>query len=165
MSNFKNKFLVGILLSLGSCGTIIGNGINDPDPLNPPSNEEFLKILKEYKDNTSEDCGNYSQDSTLGQIENGRQCIIDADTTCTPSKYLMDRINSNGSRFTSLVTIFFVDPFSPCKIRVRTLSNDPNNIIDANNTCGAFIEGQIPEEACGVAPIANIAPPPPSEQN
>jgi hypothetical protein len=159
MTKSKKILLACTLWVIAACGTGIGNGFFDPT-LPPTSSsidlpniydEGFETPVQEYNNSSSVDCGSFSEDSTVGAIDQGRQCIRDALDTCTPSKYLYDKLNSNGSRFVSFVSVKLQssNPLE-CEVRVRTVSNVNAEPINDVRTCADFTENQIPEAACGI---------------
>ncbi len=162
---FKTKqklLLLLLILILPGCGTIIGNGIWGGDPTSPNvspidvpdgASEEldFAGPVDEYNDSTALDCGSFTEDNTVAEIDAGRQCIRDADDTCTPKKYLYYKTNSNGSRFVSFVNVLIDSQNAgQCLIHVHTVTNVSPNFADEESSCDAFTGNEIPEVACGV---------------
>ena len=146
--------LVSLLLLITACGTGIGNGIFDPTgggPSASPSqiNLNFNRPIQDYIESDFADCGDYYVTTAQSQINAGRQCIRDALDTCTESKYLLDKQNANGSRFTSFVSIQETTPGN-CQIRVHTVSSVESNFGDQEATCASFDDNLIPELACGI---------------
>ena len=142
---FKTKqklLLLCLILILPGCGTIIGNGIwGDPTTATssnigiPPgadhiSNAEFTEPVDEYNESTFTDCGSFTENSTVSQIDIGRQCIQSALDTCTPSRYLYNKENADTSRFVSFVSIKqYAEEPDECFIRVHTVSNVPSSYV------------------------------------
>lgn len=160
---FKTKqklLLLCLILILPGCGTIIGNGVWQGDPTTSPidvpdgaSNIEldFAGPVNEYNESTALDCGSFTEDNTIAEIDAGRQCIRDADDSCTPKKYLYNKTNTNGSRFVSFVNVL-VDSQNPgqCLIYVHTVTNVSPNFADEEASCDAFTGNEIPEVACEI---------------
>lgn len=160
MTKSKQILLALTLWVIAACGTGIGNGLfGDPtfpsksSSIDIPNidNKDFQKPVQEYNNSGLQDCGIFSEDSTVGEIDQGRQCIREALDTCTPSKYLYDKLNSNGSRFVSFVSVKLQssNPLE-CEVRVRTVSNVNSEAVNDVRTCADYTENQIPEAACGI---------------
>lgn len=157
MSKTKNILLSISLLAIVACGTGIGNGFRDPtipNPNYPIDNSvpvtSFLNAVNEYNQSSLVNCGRFTELSLLADIQNGRKCIKQADQTCTPSKYLLDKRNAAGSRFVSFVSVLNDPNNSRCLVKVHTVSNVPGNILNEQRICEAFDEGQMPELTCGI---------------
>ena len=138
------------------CGTIIGNGLRDPttpspSPIGlppPPTAADFQLAIDEYNDSGLDDCGSFTEDSSISELDTGRLCIIDADETCTPKKYLYNKTNTDGSRFVSFVSV--ISDSGNCSVRVHTVSSVSPQYLQDTRTCEEFTEGEIPEVACGI---------------
>ncbi len=163
---FRVKLILAIAF-LTSCGTIIGNGFYDPSVpagssgvpagRTAPTSSNFDQVVQQYISSTLEACGSFSEKSSISSIDAGRECIRMARETCTPSKYLFNKLNTDGSRFTSFVSVDLIQgvsegaPKTPdCQIYVHTISNVPGNYIFDEATCFEFEENEIPEVACGI---------------
>ncbi len=151
----QSKFCFLCLVTiLSACGTIIGNGITDPtgpssSPISGPPLDYNIAI-EEYEQNTSADCGSFTENNSVSEIDAGRQCIRDALETCTESKYLYNKHNTDSSRFVSFVSVEQTQP-DECRLRVHTISNvAPNPIGNKIKTCTTIEPNEIPEVACGI---------------
>ncbi len=155
-------FLSIILAVIISCGTGIGNGIWDPtnsvhigEDINPLRSSDINQPIDEYEDtNTTVDCGSFTEQSTLLDVDQGRSCIYDSFTSgegCIDAKYLLNKTNIDGSRFISFVWVQSDDFGGNCKLRVHTVSNiPPNEIGNKIRTCTELQYSEIPEVACGI---------------
>lgn len=153
----KKCFILLLTIIFPACGTIIGNGITDPtgpsmSPIDAPNSNDydFSAPIEEYTTSGLADCGSFTENSTVAEIDVGRQCIRDALEDCIASKYLYNKENSDGSRFVSFVSVTESTP-GICKLRVHTVSNvEPNPIGDQIRTCTTLQANEIPEVACGI---------------
>jgi hypothetical protein len=155
-------FLIHLLILFPlACGTGIGNGIWG-DPTTPPSNSaaipagedrdnSFSIPIYEYSQSTFSDCGKFTEQSSVAEVDAGRACIHNAFDTCTESKYLLNKLNSDDSRFVSFVSVEKIpEDETTCQLRVHTVSNVPPNPIDVEKTCTTLQPGEYIETACGV---------------
>ncbi|MCB0271575.1 MAG: hypothetical protein KDD46_01020 [Bdellovibrionales bacterium] len=144
---FKQLYILFFLIFTG-CGTIIGNGLpSSNQPTNAPTEEQLDMPITLYNENSLNDCGHFSELSTPEDIQEGRNCIKNADINCIPSKYLFHRTNDDETRFVSLVQV--VSDEDQCSIKVYTVSNEPGNFLNDERTCDEFTQGTIPELSCG----------------
>ncbi len=165
MFKLSKKLLVASLtMFLFYCGTIIGNGFRDPtnsgistSPISIPplSQGEINEPINEYNaDNSVVDCGSFTQNSTLNEVDQGRSCIYESFHSgegCIEAKYLLNKTNVDGSRFVSFVKVATDDMGGDCKLRVHTVSNvQPENIGNVTRTCTTLEQNEIPETACGI---------------
>lgn len=153
-----------LLISVIACGTGIGNGFRDPTnsgisttpiSLPPLSQGEINEPINEYNaDNSVVDCGSFTQNSTLNEVDQGRSCIYESFHSgegCIEAKYLLNKTNADGSRFVSFVKVSTDDMGGDCKLRVHTVSNvQPENIGNVIRTCTTLGQNEIPETACGI---------------
>lgn len=160
-------FFTLLHLQIG-CGIGVGNGVWG-DPTTPgfgsadgtttggnekptPMPMEFKEPINEYYATTLDDCGDFSEDDTLAQVDAGRECIINADSICKPSRYLLNKTNSDGTKFVSYVSVVYDgNNHSNCLIQVHTVSDVPPLVIgNQTRICSAFNDNEIPEVACGI---------------
>ncbi len=161
----QNKSLLLLLLiSVIACGTGIGNGFRDPTnsgvstspiAIPPLSQDEINGPINEYNaDNSVVDCGSFTENSTLNNVDQGRSCIYESFNSgegCIEAKYLLNKTNADGSRFVSFVKVSSNGVGEDCKLRVHTVSNvPPENIGDVTRTCTTLEVNEIPETACGI---------------
>lgn len=150
------------------CGIGVGNGIwGDPTTPGfgsgkpndqggkgnpPPKDAEFQEPIDEYYSSGDATCGEFTENNTLEQVDAGRECIINADIHCVPSRYLFNKTNSDGTRFVSYVSVVFDGTsHSSCLIQVHTVSNVPPLILgNQTRICSEFNNNEIPEVACGI---------------
>lgn len=146
-----------IFLAPLGCGVGIGNGLFG-DPTAPSASFDggpdldFSAPIDEYNESTFDDCGSFTEDSTIAQVDAGRECIHDAFDACNESKYLYNKTNADGSQFVSFVSVEITssEPLE-CQLRVHTVSDvPPENIGDEEKTCTTFDSDELPEVACGI---------------
>jgi hypothetical protein len=148
------KIVVLLLVPLGACGTLIGNGIDPtsgvPNPIPSIITLDFNAPISEFQQSNFPSCGDFYETTSPAVLEAGRQCIRDALESCTEKKYLYDKRNTNGSRFTSFVSVEETDP-GICRLRVHTVSDvQPGDIGDREEICTSIDDDEIPEVACGI---------------
>jgi hypothetical protein len=167
-------FVIVLIFFAGGCGTGVGNpdglpgaqgtdaAFDAPDPAAEPlvaSALDFNAPIKKYEtanvlnQANGVDCGSFTGNSSVSEVDDGRQCTRNAFLACTPSKYLLNRTNSDGSRFVSYVGIEVIlsNPLT-CQVRVHTVSNDSGTkfIGDEEKICQALNGTEMIELACGV---------------
>lgn len=159
--NFFVILFLALIFFLSGCGTGIGN----PTALSTPSEDmggneslNFNTPIEEYGTSTAPsqtngvECGSFAETSTIQEVDEGRNCIRNALTSCQPARYLLDETLSNGNRFVSFVSVEVTNlaPLS-CQLRVHTVSNDSSRFIgDKEATCMELASNEIPELACDV---------------
>lgn len=158
MNKFKSILFLLVVFVISNCGTGIGNGIYDPTTSNgsyTPQQLDFSVPVHEYKQNSElANCGSFTEDSTISEIDVGRECVHHAFKYCIESVYLYDKENTDGSRFVSFVSVVKIVNASPgrsCQIHVHTVSDVPPPIGDQEATCYTLGLDELPELACGIA--------------
>ena len=159
--------LVIVLILFQGCGTGIGNPENREDNGFPtatfanekePDEEEFQTVIDEYTNNDNliqsggVECGSYTEQSSLNQIDTGRQCIRDALQTCKAARYLLDQTLSSDQRFTSSVSVKIASA-SPltCQLHVHTVSSDSSKFVgNREKSCSSLGAAESIELACNL---------------
>ena len=152
----QKLFILCLTILLPACGTIIGNGIwSDPTtPVTGSGNNialNFSAPIDQYHQSSLNDCGSFTEQSSVATVDAGRNCIHNAFTACTESKYLYNKTNPDGSRFVSFVSVIEDQSnLGACKLYVHTVSNVPPPIGDVEKTCSTLEANELPEVACGI---------------
>jgi hypothetical protein len=136
------------------CGTIINNGgtANDPTYAGLPEGDPLISLdfhtpISQYEESPFESCGEFTEESTVAELDAGRQCIHAAFESCSDAKYLYNKTNEDGSRFVSFVSI----RGDTCEIFVHTVSDVPPEYLgDQEALCDRLEPTELPETACGI---------------
>lgn len=151
-------FILFLTTLLPACGTIIGNGIWG-DPTSSSGNSagsafeplHFSEPIDQYHQSSLNDCGSFTEQSSVAAVDAGRTCIHNAFNNCVESKYLYNKTNPDGSRFVSFVSVIEDQSnLGACKLYVHTVSNVPPPIGDIEKTCSTLEANELPEVACGI---------------
>lgn len=138
---YLNLFVLFFCLTLGSCGTGVGNPFTGDDDDSdgdlgfdfPPiiTDSDFTELQKNYTtydlttDPQGSDCGRFNQDSSTESIAVGENCIRTSLTNCHLAKYYIDITYGDESRLASFISV--VKTNATCKLYVTTLSTHSEN--------------------------------------
>ncbi|MFH1016619.1 MAG: hypothetical protein V1798_00380 [Pseudomonadota bacterium] len=153
-----------VLFPLGSvptsgCGTCVGNpecvpGFNANAGIQGPTSEDFAGPIRHYQNAAPDvkDCGAFTEQSKLEDVEAGRSCIRTSLADCTLAKYLLNETTSRGYSFVSFVGVeLTAEGATTCQLRVHTVSSDSARFLgDEEKTCASVGASDTLELACSV---------------
>jgi len=150
--------VIGLIFLSGGCGTGVGNPEGMPLGESVSIGSQSQAIVDQYNANSSPsepngvECGSFTGESALNDVETGHQCIRDAFVACHPARYLLNQTLPDDTQFVSYVAVEPTSSFPlACQLRVHTLSSDVSSFIgEDEKTCTTLSESEPIELACGI---------------
>jgi hypothetical protein len=149
---------VHMLIALSGCGTCVGNPECTPEAqgdglFTPTKADQFQAVIDQYGalGASVADCGSFTEDSAVADVDAGRACIRERLEDCAPARYLLDRTTGEGPRSVSFVGVEASGTPGLCRLRVHTVSDDPLLILgDHEEVCFESPPEEVLELACGI---------------